>query len=196
MPLFIAHVSGYPSLGDEHVIPAEIEERVSRNVARVVEMTEIGDVTRIDLKVVKNNKTGAKHIDAFVHIDWTDTPVAVHTQAQISLYGKTVWYLREGSFWVVRQNNNPMSQEEVSLMKDLGLVIREMNATHEEIKASMGVLSDLDNYVTNIDSAIRQELEHAHMYARFNRQYGPRYRFMMLKYMRCSELIDRMKLSL
>ena len=187
MSLFISHVSNYR--GDEHVIPADIEEMVTRNVARVVESLEIGDITRIDLKVGKNTKTGAQYIDAFVHLYWVDTPVAVHTQSEIFYYGKTVWYLK-GAFWVVRKNANPMSQAEMELMKMLGVAIREMLAAYEELRTRV-YWPELDQYIANLDTHVRKELDLSIPVN--NMPYGPRYSFMWLKYTRCCELRERLR---
>ena len=196
MSLFIARVSAYPKNGDEHVIPADIEERAKANVARVVGMMEIGDIVRIDLKISKNNKTGAKHIDAFVHLFWFDTPVAVHVQTEISLYGKTTWYLNDGGFWVIRKNNNPMRPEEVKLMKDLGDTIREMLTTHAVLKPRVH-WPDMDNYIANIDTKVLEEIASAYGEQQINNSpYGPRHFFMWHKYMRCQELLNRLRFTL
>ena len=184
MSLFISHVSNYT--GDEHVIPVEIEHRVTENVARVVESLEIGTISRIDLKVGKNTKTGAQYIDAFVHLYWFDTPIAVHTQSEIFFYGKTVWYMK-GAFWVVRKNNNPMSQAEVELMKMLGVTIREMLTEYQELRTKV-YWPELDQYITDIDTHIRAELD-----PNATTLYGPRYSFMWLKFNRCRALRDRLR---
>jgi len=187
MSLFISHVSNYR--GDEHVIPVEIEQRVTENVARVVESLEIGIITRIDLKVGKNTKTGAQYIDAFVHLYWFDTPIAVHTQSEIFFYGKTVWYMK-GAFWVVRKNSNPMSQAEVELMKMLGATIREMLTEYHQLKPKV-YWPELDQYITDIDTHIRTELDQ-NTFA-LTDQYGSRYAFMWLKHNRCRELTHRLR---
>jgi hypothetical protein len=196
MSLFIAHVSSYNNFDDEHVIPIEIEEQVSKKVEGVVREMRIGEIRRIDLKINKNANTREKYIDAFVHLYWFNNLPAMQAQAEINVYGRIMWPLKEADrtrerqpFWIIRKNNNPMSLEEVRLMKDLGAAIREMLSVHEEIKKKVN-WPEIERYIQDIDSIVRYDLAHA---PQSKSPYGPRYDFMWLKYIKCKEATHSMR---
>ena len=197
MSLFVSNVAMIFS-DDEHVIPIEIEVQVAKKVEMAVKAMRIGEIRRIDLKINTDKNTGGKHIDAFIHLYWFDNLPASQVQAEINVYGKYTWHVRDNErpadkpFWVFKKNNNPMSLEEVRLMKDLGCRIRLMIATHEEVKRKV-YWPEIDKYIADMDEIVRYELNHAH---RLQSPYGPRYCFMWLKYMRCGELIESMRIRL
>lgn len=199
MSLFVAHVSSYPRSHDEHVISTEIEEQVTRKVQVIVRDMRIGEIRRIDLKVNKNANTGEKYIDAFIHLYWFNNLPAKQLQAEINVYGRVLWPLKEEDrtherpFLVVRKNNNPMTLEEVRLMKDLGAAIREMLAVHEEIKKKIH-WPEMERYILDIDSMTRYDLTHAPHNSRT--AHGQRFDFMWLKYIKCKEATVSMRFHL
>ena len=189
--LFITRVANYYH-HDDHEIPKDLEEAITRNVEKYINALCIGDIIRTDLKVTKNQNTGNKFIDAFVHLYWFDNASAKHAQLNLNEHGQFLCPTINDKVWVVRRNKNPMSPEEFRLMKSLGALIREMNATHERVKELVS-WPELDQYINDIDLIIRHyQFELEQIRGIKSPEYSLRYKFMYLKYQRCNMLLYTM----
>lgn len=188
--LFIPRVAKY-YFEDEHVIPPEVEARLIDKVVKHINQLSIGNIKRVDLKVV--NVDTQKFIHAFIHLSWFNNASAKQAQENLKEGGQFLCPIEGGKrVWFVKRNNNPMSFEEVCLMKELGAVIREMNNLHTKIKTIMA-WPGLDLYINDIDTIVKHdqfEMEDLHG---LKSRYGQRYTFMWLKYQRCSRLIIKLK---
>jgi hypothetical protein len=188
--LFIPRIAKY-YFEDEHVIPAEVETKLIDKVVKHINQLSIGNIKRVDLKVV--NVDTQKFIHAFIHLCWFNNASAKQAQDNLKEGGQFLCPIDGGNrVWFVKQNKNPMSSEEVRLMKELGSVIREMNNLHAKIKTNMS-WPGLDLYINDIDTIVKHdqfEMEDLHG---LKSRYGQRYTFMWLKYQRCSRLINTLK---
>jgi len=200
--LFITRVSNFYTFDDEkydeqddYEIPKHLEDIVIKRVTESIDAMCIGEVRRVDLKVTNNNNTGKKFIDAFVHLFWHNNLSARQSQSNLEQHGQFLCAATTGKVWIVRKNKNPMSFEEISLMKQLGPVIKTMKRLYNEVRTITWTEIELDDRVKNMDDIVRCEqmkLEEKNGKS----PYGPRYVFMWVKYNTCIELIERMQIFL